>query len=110
MVGCCLDESDRVIDSNTGQGTQKIKDHLGRYQTLGMYPKVVVRACNKNFSQNLLTYHPTMNGANRNLWRLRCSCQRAPEKSINNHGDLESSNYSPSPLLSQAVTIGIVGS
>ena len=44
MVGRCMDESEHVIDSNTGQGTQKIKDHLGKYQTLGMYPKVVVRA------------------------------------------------------------------
>ena len=62
MVGRCLDESEHVIDSNTGQGTQKSKDHLGKYQTLGMYPKVVVRACNKNFAQHLLSYAPAMNG------------------------------------------------
>ena len=62
MVGHCLDESEHVIDSNTGQGTQKRKDHLGKYQTLGMYPKVVVRACNKNFAQHLLSYHPLSTG------------------------------------------------
>src|SRR3954466_3543836 len=48
-----------------------------------MYPKVVVRACNKNFAQHLLSYHPATNGVKRNLWRLRCSCQKAPEQSIN---------------------------
>ena len=34
MVGCCMDE----IDSNLGHGTRKSNDHLGKYQTLGMYP------------------------------------------------------------------------
>src|SRR3954469_7456227 len=48
-----------------------------------MYPKVVVRACNKNFAQHLLSYPPAANGAKRNLGRLRYSCQRAPEQSIN---------------------------
>ena len=48
MVGHYLDESEHVIDSNTGQGTQESKDHLGKYQTVGIYPKVVVRACIKN--------------------------------------------------------------
>ena len=83
MVGRFLDEIEHVIDSNTGQGTQKRNDHLGRYQTLGMYPKVVVRACNKNFAQHLLSYPPATNGAKRNLGRLRYSCQSAPEQSIN---------------------------
>src|SRR3954468_19963440 len=110
MVGRCLDESEHVIDSNTGQGTQKRKDHLGKYQTLGMYPNVVVRASNNNFAQHLFSYHPATNGAKRNLWRLRCSCQRAPEQSITLNGYMKSSNYSPSPLVSQAVTFGIGGS
>ena len=83
MVGHCLDEIEHVIDSNTGQGTQKSKDHLGKYQTSGMYPKVVVHACNKNFAQHLLSYHPATSGAKRNLWILRYSCQRASEQSIN---------------------------
>src|SRR3954468_16072967 len=83
MVGRCLDESENVIDSNTGQDIQKRKDHLGKYQTLGMHPKVVVRTCNKNFAQHLLSYHPATNGTKRNLRRLKCSCQRAPEQSIN---------------------------
>src|SRR4051812_33471072 len=110
MVGRCLDESEHVIDSNTGQGTQKRKDHLGKYQTLGMYPKVVVRACNKNFAQNLLSYHPATNGAKRNLWRLRCSCQRAPKQALNTlwiHGILKLWSI---PLVSQVVTIGIASS
>ena len=92
MVGRCLDESEHVIDFNTRQGTQKSKDHLGKYQTLGMYPKVVVRACNKNFGQHLLSYHPASNGAKRNLWRLRCSSQGESEQSIKNqwiHGILK---------------------
>src|SRR4051812_48522589 len=92
MVGRCLDESEHVIDSNTRQGTRKSKDHLGKYQTLGMYPKVVVHACNKNFAEHLLSYHPAMNGDKRNLLRLRCSCQRAQEQSINTqwiHGILK---------------------
>src|SRR3954467_13679774 len=110
MVGRCLDEIKHVIDSNTGQGTHIGKDHLGKYQTLGMYPKVVVCACNKNFAQHLLSYHPATNGAKRNLWRLRYSCQRARNKALTIHGYMESSNYSPSPLVSQAVTIGIAGS
>ena len=54
--------SEHIIDSNTGQGTQKSKDHLGKYQTLGMYPKVGVHACNKNFAQHLLSYHPATTG------------------------------------------------
>src|SRR3954464_3283544 len=110
MVGRCLDEIEHVIYSNAGQGTQKRKDHLGKYQTPGMYPKVVVRACNKNFAQHHLSYPPATNGTKRNLGRLRCSCQRAPEKALTLHGYMESSNYSPSPLVSQAVTIGIAGS
>src|SRR3954471_20152186 len=48
-----------------------------------MHPKVVVRACNKNFAQHLLSYPPATNGDKRNLGRLRYSCQRAPEQSIN---------------------------
>src|SRR3954470_6403138 len=110
MVGRCLDEIKHVIDSNTGQGTQKRKDDLGKYQTSGMYPNVVVRACNKNFAQHLLSYPPATNGAKRNLGRLRCSCKRAPEQSINTlwiHGILK---YSCIPLVSQAVTIGIADS
>src|SRR3954470_20317206 len=110
MVGRCLDDIEHVIGSNTGQGSQKRKDHLGKYQTPGMYPKVVVRACNKNFAQHLLSFPPATNGAKRNLGKLRYSCQRAPEQSINTswiHGILKSS---PSPLVSQAVTIGIAGS
>src|SRR4051812_28917691 len=83
MVGRCLDEIEHVIVSNTGQGTQKSKDHLGKYQTSGMYPKVLVRACNKNFAQHLLSYPPATNGDKRNLGILRWSCQRAPEQSIN---------------------------
>ena len=83
MVEHCMDEIEHVIDSNTGQGKQKSKDQLGKYQTLGMYPKVVVRACNKNFAQHLLSYPAATNGAKRNLGRLRYSCQRAPEQSIN---------------------------
>ena len=92
MVGRCFDEIEHVINSNTGQGTQKRKDHLSKYQTPGMYPKVVVRACNNNFAQHLLSYPPATNGAKRNLGRLRCSCQRAPEQSINTswiHGILK---------------------
>ena len=42
MVGRCMNEIEHVVDSNTGQGSQKRKDHLGQYQTPGMYPKVVV--------------------------------------------------------------------
>ena len=34
MGGRCMDE----IDSNLGHGTRKSNDHLGKYQTLGMYP------------------------------------------------------------------------
>ena len=34
MVGRCMDE----IDSNLGHDTRKSNDHLGKYQTLGMYP------------------------------------------------------------------------
>src|SRR3954471_4440369 len=93
-----------------GQGSQKRKDHLGKYQTSGMYPKVVVRACNKNFTQHLLSYPPATNGAKRNLGRLRYSCQRAPEQSINTswiHGILKLLSI---PLVSLAVTIGITGS
>src|SRR4051812_36898412 len=51
-----------------------------------------VRACNKNFAQHLLSYPPATNRAKRNLGRLRYSCQRAPEQSINNswiHGILK---------------------
>src|SRR3954463_16554335 len=48
-----------------------------------MYPKVVVRACNKNFAQHVLSYPNATNGAKRNLGRLRYSFQRAPEQSIN---------------------------
>src|SRR4051812_13084424 len=48
-----------------------------------MYPKVVVRACNKNFAQHLLSYPPSTNGTKRNLGRLRYCCQRAPKQSIN---------------------------
>src|SRR3954464_3309021 len=106
MVVHCLDEIEHVIDSNMRQGTEKRKDHLGKYQTSGMYPKVVVRACNKNFAQHLLSYPAATKGAKRNLGRLRYSCQRAPEQSITLHGYRKSSNYSPSPLVSQAVTIG----
>ena len=62
-----LDESEHVIGSNTGQGTQERNNHLGKYQTLGVYPKVVVCSCNKNFAQHLLSYHPATNGAKRNL-------------------------------------------
>src|SRR3954462_13470158 len=93
IVGRYLDEIEHVRGSNTGQGTQKRNDHLGKYQTPGMYPKVVVRACMKNFAQHLLSYTPTMNGSKRNLGRLRCSCQRAPEQSVNTswiHGILKS--------------------
>ena len=36
MVGRCMDEI--YHDSNLGQGTRKSNDHLGKYQTLGMYP------------------------------------------------------------------------
>ena len=45
-----------------GQGTRKSNDHLGKYQTLGMYPKVVVRARNKNFAQHILSYNPATIG------------------------------------------------
>src|SRR3954467_14779360 len=92
MVGRCLDEIKHVIDSNLGKAHRKRKDHLGKYQTSGMHPKVVVRACNKNFAQHLLSYPPSTNGAKRNLGRLRYSCQRAPEQSINTpwiHGILK---------------------
>ena len=34
MVGRSMDE----IVSNLGHGTRKSNDHLGKYQTLGMYP------------------------------------------------------------------------
>src|SRR3954470_2047181 len=100
MVGRCLDEIEHVIDSNTGEGTQKSKDHLDKYQTLGMYPKVGVRACNKNFAQHLLSYHPATNEDKRNLWILRYSCQRAPEQSINTlwiHGDEDQTRQIPWP-------------
>src|SRR3954466_6805217 len=110
MVGRWLDEIENVIDSNTGQGSQKTKDHLGKYQTSGMYPKVVVRAWSKIFAQHLLSYPPATNGAKRNLGRLRYSCQRAPEQSINTSWIHRILKYSPSPLVSQAVTIGIAGS
>src|SRR4051812_48085535 len=101
MVGRCMDKSEHVIDFNTGQGTQKSNDHLGKYQTLGMYPVS---------GHHLLSYHPATNGAKGNLWRLRCSCQRAPEQSNKLNGYMESSNYGPSPLVSQAVTFGIASS
>ena len=71
MVGRCLDEIEHVIDSNTGQGTQKRKDHLGKYQTPRMYPKVFVRACIKNFAQHLLSYPPAMNGAKKELREIK---------------------------------------
>ena len=67
MVGRCLDENEHVTDSNLGKAHRKRKDHLGKYQTSGMYSKVVVRACNKNFAQHLLSYAPATNGAKRNL-------------------------------------------
>src|SRR3954468_16341136 len=92
MVGRILDENEHVIDSNTGKAHRKRKDHLGKYQTSGMYPRVVVRACNKNFAQHLLSYPLTTNRAKRNLGRLRYSYQRAPEQSINTswiHGILK---------------------
>src|ERR1043165_7120813 len=92
MVGRCLDENEHVIDSKLGKSRRKENDHLGKYQTSGMYPKVVVRACNKNFAQHLLSYPPAMNGAKRNLGRVRCSCKRAPKQSINTlwiHGILK---------------------
>src|ERR1044071_3453328 len=93
-----------------GQGSQKIKDHLGKYQTSGMYPRVVVRACNKNFAQHLLSIPPAMNGAKRNLGILRSPTRENRNKALTLHGYTESSNYSPSPLLSRAVTTGIAGS
>src|SRR3954469_10835187 len=101
MVGRCLDEIEHVIDSNTGQGIQKIKDYLGKYQTLDMYPKVVVRACNKNFAQHLFSYHPTMNGAKRNLWILGAPAKEHRNKALTLRGYMESSNYSQPPLVSQ---------
>src|ERR1043165_4038019 len=110
MVGRCLDEIEHVTDSNTGQGSQKTKDHLGKYQTSGMYPKVVVRACNNNFTQHLLSFPPATNGAKRNLGKLRSPTAENRNKALTLHGYTESSNYSPSPLVSQAVTIGITGS
>src|SRR3954464_6532337 len=83
MVGRCLDENEHVIDSNTGKAHRKLTNDLGKYQTSRMYPKVVVRACNKIFAQHLLSYPPSTKGAKRNIGRLRYSCQRAPEQSIN---------------------------
>src|SRR3954470_19316805 len=83
MVGRYLDENEHVTNSNLDKAHRKRKDHLGKYQTSGMYPKVVVRACNKNFAQHLLSYPPATNGSKRNLGRLRYSCQREPEQSIN---------------------------
>src|SRR3954464_9650873 len=90
--------------------SQKTKDHLGKYQTSGMYPMVVVRACNKNFAQHLLSFPPATNGAKRNLGKLRSPVAENRNKALTLHGYTESSNYSPSPLVSQAVTIGIAGS
>src|SRR3954463_14495375 len=110
MVGCCLDENEHVIDTNTGQDRQKSKDHLGKNETPGMYPKVVVRACNKNFAQHILSYPPATNGAKRNLGRLGAPVKEHRNKSLTLCGYMKSSNYSPSPLVSQAVTIGIAGS
>src|ERR1043165_4705805 len=110
MVGRCLDETEHVIDSYTGKGTQKRKDHLGKYQTTGMYPKVVVCACNKNFAQHLLSSPPATNGAKRNLGKLRSPTAENRNKALTLHGYMESSNYSPSPLVSQAVTTRIAGS
>src|SRR3954469_6830407 len=107
MVGRCLDEIEHVIYFNAGQGTQKSKDDLGKYQTLGMYPVGSCACLKSELAQHLLSYHPSMNGAKRNLWRLRCSCQRAPEQSNKLNGYMISSYYSPSPLVSQAVTFGI---
>ena len=75
-----------------------------------MHPKVVVRACNKNIAQHLLSYPPAMNGAKRNLGRLRSPVKEHRNKALTLHEYMESSNYSPSHLVSQAVTIGIAGS
>src|ERR1044072_6748051 len=93
-----------------GQGSQKTKDHLGKYQTSGMYPRVVVRACNKNFAQHLLSIPPATNGAKRNLGLLRSPTAEHRNKALLLHGYTDSSNYSPSPLMSRAVTTGIAGS
>src|ERR1041385_8715538 len=110
MVGHYMDKSEHVIDSNTRRGTQRRKNHLGKYQTLGMYPVGSCACLQQELAQHLLSYHPATSGAKRNLWRLRCSCQRAPEQSNKLNGYMESSNYGPSPLVSQAVTFGIAGS
>ena len=109
MVGRCLDENKHATDSNLGQGSQKTKDHLGKYQT-GMYPRVVVRACNKNFEQHLLSFPPATNEAKRNLGKLRSPAAENRNKALTLHGYTESSNYCPSPLVSRAVTTGIAGS
>src|SRR3954469_1099722 len=90
-----------------GQGTHKSNDHPRKYQTLGMYPKVVVRACNKNFAQHLLSYHPTTNGAKRNLWRLRCTyVKEHRNKELTLSGYMESSNCSPSPWCPKLSPLG----
>ena len=70
MVGRCLDENEHATDSTWARLTE-IKDHLGKYQTSGMYPKVVVCACNKNFAQHVLSYPPTMNGAKNELREIK---------------------------------------
>ena len=110
MVGRCLDENEHVTDSNLGKAHIKRKDHLGKYQTSGMYPEVVVRACNKNFAQHLLSFPPATNGAKRNLGKLRSPTAENRNKALTLHGYMGSSNYSPPPLVSQAVTTGIAGS
>src|ERR1043165_5406450 len=59
-----------------------------------MYPRVVVRACNKNFAQHLLSFPPATNGAKRKLGKLRSPTAENRNKALTLHGYMESSNYS----------------
>src|SRR3954469_22596746 len=71
-----------------------------------MYPRVVVRACNKNFAQHLLSFPPATNGAKRNFGKLRSPTAENRNKALTLHGYTESSNYSPSPLVSRLSPLG----
>ena len=91
MVGRYLDENEHVTDSTWARLTEN-KGSSRQISNIRHVSKVVIRACNKNFAQHLLSYPPATNGDKRNLGGLRYSCQRAPEQSINTswiHGILK---------------------
>src|ERR1041385_229841 len=70
MVGRCMNKNEHIIDSNMGQGTHKSNDHLGKYQTLGMYPVGSCACLKQELAQHLLSYHPATNGAKKELMEI----------------------------------------